>query len=181
MFRYLLAAALAGLCPPALAGAQDQPEALQRSVEQLRTVVGRWDVVTEFLNEDGSVARSVTGTYEFTWIVPDRVVAGRSEQPELKQAAGLLFYVNEAERKIEMVSVGGDGKLWIMTGPLGEEERLSQEFPTAGGGVGRLRFTRFNVSPDSFESRMEYTEDGGSTWKPGNHQVFRRAAAAVPC
>ena len=65
-----------------------------------------------------------------------------------------------------------------MTGPLGGEERLSQEYPTVGGGEGRLRFTRFNVSPDSFESRMEYTEDGGQSWKPGNHQVFLRAPVA---
>ena len=61
---------------------------------------------------------------------------------------------------IEMAAVGADGRLWIMTGPLGGEERLSQEYQTVEGGTGRLRFTRYNVSPDAFESRMEYTEDG---------------------
>ncbi len=39
-----------------------------------------------------------------------------------------------------------------------------------------LRFTRFNVAADSFESRMEYTDDDGETWKPGNHQTFHRAS-----
>lgn len=152
--------------------------ALEHSVDQLRAVVGRWEVVTQFLNEDGSVAGQATGTYEFSWVVPDRVLTGQSDIPELNQTTGILFYVNEAAREIEMVSVAGDGRLWIMTGPLGGEERLSQEYPTVGGGVGRLRFTRFNVSPDRFESRMEYTEDGGRTWRPGNHQVFRRAPPA---
>jgi hypothetical protein len=150
------------------------PKALDTSIEELRTAIGRWGVVTEFLNEDGSVARSVTGTYEFSWIIPDRVVAGKSEIPALQQAAGILFYLSESRRAIEMVSVGGDGQLWIMTGPLGGDHRLTQEFRTASGGMRRLRFTRYNVSPDAFESRMEYTDDGGRSWKAGNHQRFRR-------
>lgn len=173
---WLLAGAVGGAASPAPAETPGADAALRHSVDQLRTSVGRWAVVTEFLNEDRSVAKSVTGTYEFSWVVPDKVVAGRSEIPELKRVAGILFYVNEAKKQIEMVSVGGDGALWIMTGPLGGEERLSQEYKTSGGGSGRLRFTRFNVSNDAFESRMEYTEDGGKTWKPGNHQTFRRAA-----
>ncbi len=105
----------------------------------------------------------------------DRVAAGKNEIPELKQAVGILFYINEKKGQIEMVSVGGDGALWIMTGPRGGEERLSQEYKSAEGGTGRLRFTRFNFAPDAFESRMEYTDDGAKTWKPGNHQKFIRS------
>jgi hypothetical protein len=117
--------------------------------------------------------------YELSWVVPDRVVSGRSEIPELKQVSAILFYVNETHKTIEMVSVGSDGRLWVMTGPLGQEVRMTNEFLTAAGGKGMLRFTRFNIAPDRFESRMEYTEDGGVTWKPGNHQVFRRAAGGT--
>lgn len=180
MIRYVFAIALMGLPGMALTQEVTVEKAMQHSVEQLRSSVGRWTVVTEFLNEDGSVAKSVTGSYEFSWVVPDRVVAGKSEIPELNQAAGILFYISEAQRLIEMVSVGRDGRLWIMTGPLGGEERLSQEYETAEGGTGRLRFTRFNISDNAFESRMEYTDDGGKTWKPGNHQTFRRAAQLAP-
>ena len=180
MIRYALPVLVIGLSQVAIAQEQAEDKAMQLSVEQLRSAVGGWDVVTEFLNEDGSVARSVTGTYEFTWVVADRVLAGRSDIPELKQAAGILFYVNEAKRQIEMVSVGADGNLWIMTGPLGAEFRLSQEFETPKGATARLRFTRFNVLSDMFESRMEYTDDGGKTWKPGNRQVFRRKAHRAP-
>lgn len=180
MFRWLLAITLAGLSGSAFTQEVAPEKALQHSVEQLRTSIGRWNVVTEFLNEDGSVAKTVPSSYEFAWVVPDRVVAGKSEIPDLQQAAGILFYINEAQSRIEMVSVGADGRLWIMTGPLGGEERLSQEFKTADGGTGQLRFTRFNSSDDAFESRMEYTDDGGKTWKPGNHQTFRRAAPLPP-
>ena len=149
--------------------------ALQKSIEQLRGSIGRWDVTTEFLNADGSAAKTVTGSYEFTWVIPDRVVSGKSAIPELAQVSAILFYVNEKQQVIEMVSVGADGRLWVMTGELGGEVRTTPEFKTASGGAGQLRFTRYSVAADSFESKMDYTEDGGETWLPGNHQVFRRA------
>lgn len=177
MNRILLFTLLFLFQPVANAAADDSP-ALQRSVEQLRQSIGLWDVVTENLNEDGTVATTMNGTYQFAWVVPDRVVSGRMDIPERKQSAGILFYVNESKALIEMVSVGADGKLWTMSGPLGGEVRTTGEFKTRDGGTGQLRFTRFNVGKDRFESRMDYTEDGGKTWKPGNHQVFRRAGSA---
>ena len=166
------------LAQPVGAQATASDDALAASVEEIRHSIGRWNVVTEFLNEDGTVARAVDGTYEFSWVVPDRVASGTTETPELQRAAGILFYINASKREIEMVSVGADGRLWVMTGPLGGSERLTQEYETTDGGKGRLRFTRYNVSPDAFESKMDYTEDGGHTWKPGNHQRFRRVPAS---
>ncbi len=147
---------------------------LDASVEQLRYAVGTWSVTTEFLNEDGSVARAVDGSYDFEWVVPDRVIRGRSDIPEIEQASAILFYLNEAKRIIEMVSVGADGKLWVMTGPFAEETRYTETFETRDGKTSQLRFTRYNVKPNSFESKMEYTVDEGATWLPGNHQMFRR-------
>ncbi len=173
----LLGAVAASLLVPAPAGAQADSAALARSVSQLREAIGHWEVTTEFLAEDGSVARAVEGTYTFEWVVPDRVVVGRTTIPALGAASGILFYVRASSAEIEMASVGGDGMLWVMTGPLGGETRQTQAYELPGGGTGRLRFTRYNVERDRFESRMERTSDGGATWLPGNHQVFRRAAA----
>ena len=48
--------------------------------------------------ETGVVASHVM----YNWIVPDRVLAGRSDIPEWKQASGILFYVNERRSTIEM-------------------------------------------------------------------------------
>lgn len=176
MLRVLCAILLLTLPDALVAQGAPSAEALSHSVEQLRHAVGTWDVTTSFLGPDGSIARSVQGTYEFDWVVPDRVVGGRSAIPELGQAGGILFYVRERTGEIEMISVGADGRLWVMTGPLGGEVRQTPEYPTEDGGRGALRFTRYNVLPDSFESKMEYTSDGGRTWTQGNHQTFRRRA-----
>lgn len=166
------------LCLPVIAAAQTSPEKTEpvnKSVEELRHAHGSWAVATEFMKPDGSVARAVKGTYRFAWVIPDRVLTGQSDIPELKQQSAILFYVNERRKLIEMVSVGADGNLWVMTGEAGSDMRMTKPFPTADGKTSQLRFTRYNVKPDSFESKMEYTEDGGKTWLPGNHQTFQRS------
>lgn len=144
------------------------------SRDELRHVVGTWDVTTHFLKPDGTLAREVQGTYAFAWVLPDRIVSGVATQPDLGTVSGILFYLRPGTREIEMVSVGPDGRLWVMTGPLGGETRTSRPYPTTDGGTGRLRFTRYNVTADRFESRMEWSEDEGASWVPGNHQIFVR-------
>ena len=73
-----------------------------------------------------------------------------------------------------MASVGPDGHLWVMTGPADGEVRTTPDTVLPDGSTRRLRFTRFNVTADRFESRMEFSTDGGVTWQPGNHQIFAR-------
>jgi len=150
------------------------PAAIATGVAQLRHAHGEWTATTEFLKPDGSVASRVVGEYRFEWVVPDRVLQGRSEIPELQMASGILFYVNERKAAIEMVSVGRDGQLWVMTGPLDGETRSTPPTARPDGSLIELRFTRYNVSPDRFESKMEYSLDGGKAWVQGNHQVFER-------
>lgn len=155
-------------------------EALQASVHGLRGSIGRWNVQTRFLRPDGSAAKTVGGNCEFSWVVAGRVVSGRSEIPQRQQAAGIVFFINETKRTIEMVSVGADGNLWTMTGPLGGNRRMSQEFATANRATRRLLFTPLKVTPEAFESKMEYTDDGGKTWTAGNHQRFVRQKQGEP-
>ncbi|HEY5558439.1 MAG TPA: hypothetical protein VIK49_01805 [Steroidobacteraceae bacterium] len=170
------AAILSLLALPLAEASESPPSQFTAAVAQLRQAVGLWDVTTTQYGEDGAVAGVMAGTYRFDWIVPDRVLAGRSDVPELKQSSGILFYVNERHSTIEMASVGADGHLWVMTGPAGGEIRTTPPTPLADGRSMQLRFTRFAVAPDRFESRMEVSLDGGESWKPGNHQLFVRAA-----
>lgn len=166
-------------CAPGTSEALDTPAAaFAESVEQLRHVAGRWNVTTTQFRDDGSVAQRLDGTYQFDWIVPDRVLSGGSSTPATGQASGILFYVNEKRATIEMASVGADGHLWVMTGPAGGETRTTPPTPMSDGSKMILRFTRFNVAPHRFESKMEVSTDGGTSWRAGNHQMFVRATAA---
>ena len=172
-----MAAALAVVAVPAFsqdAAGVAVPQTTNPAVEQLRNVVGSWDVTTEFLNPDGSVAGTFEGTYSFEWVMEDRIVKGMSTIPAFEQASGILFYIRESTDEIEMVSVGKDGQLWIMTGSIGSETRETPVVTMPDGAKLKLRFTRYNVTPDRFESRMERSTDGGQTWVSGNHQVFVR-------
>ncbi|QUL38203.1 hypothetical protein [Erythrobacter sp. JK5] len=176
-FRLASALALAFTAP---AYAQDEPaspEVAHASVEQLRHVIGEWEVVTTFYRDDGSEAGDFSGTYSFAWVVEDKVVQGISTIPEFAMASGILFYLRPSTQEIEMVSVGPDGQLWTMTGPMDSETRETPMVEQADGSTIKLRFTRFNVTPDRFESRMERSSDGGETWVLGNRQVFVRKEA----
>ncbi len=149
-------------------------KAIALAVAQLRDTHGDWDVTTEFLKPDGAVARTASGTYSFAWVVEDRVLRGESVVPELDQKSAILFYVDPANARIEMASVGKDGHLWVMTGPADGETRTTPDTLMPDGSTIRLRFTRFNITRNRFESRMEVSADRGDTWTPGNHQVFVR-------
>ncbi len=62
------------------------PEPAPQAVEQLRHVIGLWDVETDFIGADGAVTQSFVGQYRFGWVVNDRVVSGMSTIPSLNQA-----------------------------------------------------------------------------------------------
>ena len=182
-FRLMFAIALLGVCSPLSAQEPSKPNSLSVSepglaIAQLRHVVGGWDVTTEFLQLDGSVAASFEGTYHFEWVVPDAVVRGVSTIPKLNQTSAILFYVRPSQNEIEMVAVGKDGQLWTMTGKDTEETRETPLVSMPDGSSLKLRFTRYNVTQDGFESQMEASTDGGETWVRGNHQVFVRQEPA---
>lgn len=175
--RFLIAltaaVAVAAGSVPAIAQQADAPAEV--AVEQLRHVIGLWDVTTEFIRADGTVAGAAEGQYRFGWVVPDRVIQGMSTIPEWNQASGILFFVRPATNEIEMVSVGADGQLWRMVGPDDGETRTTPNVTMPDGSTLMLRFTRSDVEENSFRSRMEMSNDGGQTWRLGNRQHFRRA------
>ncbi|RED16918.1 hypothetical protein [Parasphingopyxis lamellibrachiae] len=171
----LFAALLAVGAAPLAAQPAPPPEPASVAVEQLRHAIGLWNVETDFVAADGSVARTLIGQYRFGWVVPDRVVSGMSTIPELNQASAILFFVRPGRSEIEMASVGADGHLWRMIGPDDGETRTTPNTVMVDGSTLMLRFTRYDVTPDSFRSRMERSTDGGQTWSLGNRQRFVRA------
>jgi len=118
-----------------------------------------------------------SGTWSFDWVVPDRVLSGKAVIPDWNQSAGMLFYLNERLITLEMAQVGADGQLVVMSGPAGTESRSTPVVALPDGRRMVQRHTRYRVSADRFESRMETSYDGGQSWKPGYHQLFVRAPA----
>ncbi|QLC22858.1 hypothetical protein HFP51_12100 [Parasphingopyxis sp. CP4] len=171
----LLACGIA-VAPVAAQAPATPPEPAPQAVEQLRHVIGLWDVETDFIGADGAVTQSFVGQYRFGWVVNDRVVSGMSTIPSLNQASGILFFARPAQNEIEMSSVGPDGHLWRMIGPDTSETRTTPNTPMADGTTIMLRFTRYAVEQNRFQSRMEVSTDGGETWRVGNEQRFVRAA-----
>lgn len=173
-----IAAALAAATAPAVGGAQTPavaPQPAAQAVEQLRHVIGLWNVETDFIGEDGAITQSFVGQYRFGWVVPDRVVSGMSTIPSLNQASAILFFVRPSRNEIEMSTVGPDGHLWRMIGPDTSETRTTPDTAMADGSTIMLRFTRYAVTQDRFQSRMEVSTDGGQSWRIGNEQRFVRA------
>ena len=175
--RHPLVFAILLICAPLapLATQPSPPRPSEQAVEQLRHVIGLWDVETDFIAADGTVQRTFVGQYRFGWVVPDRVVSGMSAIPELNQASAILFFVRPSSNEIEMASVAADGHLWRMVGPDDSETRTTPNTPMADGSSMMLRFTRYDVQDDRFRSRMEISTDGGETWSLGNEQRFVRA------
>ncbi len=144
------------------------------AIEQLRHIVGHWEVETDFFGSDSEILGTYSGTYVFRWVVKDKIVSGHSQLPQLQQKNALLFFHRPETRELEMISVGLDGRPWRMIGPDDSEIRTTPNTTMPDGKQLILRFTRHSVKKDSFQSIMESSTDGGKTWQLGNRQRFRR-------
>lgn len=173
-------AILSFLVLPLAEAGEMAPSALASAVQQLRQAAGRWNVTTTRYADSGAVAAVATGTWSFDWVVPDRVLSGRAVIPDWNQSAGMLFYLNERLITLEMAQVGADGQLLVMSGPAGAETRTTTTIALPDGRRMLQRHTRYGITADRFESRMETSYDGGASWKPGYHQLFVRAPTARP-
>ncbi len=173
----LAAAILSFLILPLAEAGEMAPPALASAVQQLRQAAGQWNVTTTRYGADGAVTGVATGTWSFDWVVPDRVLSGRAVIPDWNQSAGMLFYLNERMFTLEMAQVDADGQLLVMSGAAGTETRSTASVALADGRRMLQRQTRRGVTADRFESKVEVSYDGGTSWRPGYHQVFVRAPA----
>ena len=142
----IAAALLSFLVLPFAEASEMAPPVLATAVQQLRQAAGRWNVTTTRYAENGAVAAVATGTLSFDWVVPDRVLAGKSVIPDWNQSAGMLFYLNERMFTLEMAQVGGDGQLIVMSGPAGTETRTAEPIALPDGRRMLQRHTRYGVT-----------------------------------
>jgi hypothetical protein len=97
-----------------------------------------------------------------------------TESEEMKSSnKGMMFY-SFADEKIYIVDVNQDGELWILSGNMEDDILTSQTKERPNGSTMTIRFTHRNRKKDSFEALMEYSSDGGKSWKRGYYQYITR-------
>lgn len=162
----------------AVAVGQPQPPSLKASkgIEQLRQIVGNWDVTTEILFPDGTVELKQEGSWQFRWVVPDRVLSGESHQAESK--AAILIYVHAQKEVIELATVGEDGLLWVMSGAADSESLTTPNTKVSEKETIMFRWSRYEFEKNRFRSKLEISKDGGKTWVLRHRQEFRRKSAS---
>lgn len=178
--KKIAAAVLSLLFFPLAQASELAPRGIDAAVEQLRQAAGRWNVTTTRYADDGSVAAVASGTWNFDWVVPDRVLSGRAAIPDWSQSAGMLFYLNERQFTLEMAQVDSDGQLVVLSGPASTASRTSTPVALPDGRRLVRRHTHYGVTRDQFEAKLETSYDGGRSWKLGYHHLFVRTPGKQP-
>ncbi len=95
------------------ADAQVLPE---EAAKRLEHIIGSWDCRWEYLDSEGKVKRTVTGTETARWAIEGRVVEFDTEVPDNDSVSrGLMFY-SFRDKRFHITSVDQDGAHWHMSG-----------------------------------------------------------------
>jgi len=142
--------------------------------ERMRYLNGRWKVRTEFLDPNGKVIQTTNYLSEAHWLIQDRVVLLTHDAPEQGVLSKAMVFWSTDDKKFELVDVNQKGELWFLSGDLDEEVFTSAPKKMPNGRDIILKFTHFNIQPETFEVYMEYSYDDGATWTRGQHQHASR-------
>lgn len=149
---------------------QIPPEAQKR----LDHHIGKWKIKIDYLDANGKVVYSTTGTDEVRYIIDRRVVEMTTSIPDLPSfSKGWMFY-SIPEETFYVTSVDREGQFWIMSGGLDEYVITSKPKRQPDGTEMMIRFTHSDIKEDSFEALMEYSKDAGKTWKARFKQYLTR-------
>jgi len=135
--------------------------------------IGEWSVHIEFLDSAGNVTRTAEGTDISRYLIDSTVVELTTIDDGNNISKGWIFY-NIKEQKYYLVSVSSEGDLWILKGGLDQYVITSDPREQLNGKTVQIRFTHYNIEENSFEAIMEYTIDGGKTWRKAYRQIITR-------
>lgn len=147
---------------------------LEASVAELRATFGNWTVETSTFDPNGELTGQVAENCRFDWLEVDRVLTGRMETSDGAAVTAVQICLDRARHRLELSTVGSDGRLWTLTGEPGSDSRLSGEFEKDDGRKYRLRITCRILPDGALEWTTAQTTDGGQTWLPEKTRVFRR-------
>ena len=147
------------------------PEARQR----LDYAIGDWVSRTEGLNQRGEVVRTSFSEDQRRFVIENRVVEITGVMRESGKTFRAWEYYDERAGRYSLTSINREGQLMTMSGELGGEfQWASEPQERPNGDTFILRFTHYDIEPDSFKALGEYSRDGGETWTPFSRQHLTR-------
>lgn len=168
-----------GLCIGALpvAGQMQQREAPfpEEARSRLNYAIGIWDSKTESLDRDGNVIKTTHSESERKFVIEDRVVEIAGVLKESGKTFRAWEYYDVESGKYTLTSIDRKGRLFTMSGDLGEEfQWTSEPQKRPDGSSFAMRFTHYDIEPDSFTALGEISRDGGKTWRAFTRQSMTR-------
>lgn len=145
------------------------------AIERLEYAIGEWDIRSENLDVSGAVTGTTESGQIATWLVPGRIVQMRDRDSD-GSGGGRSWWVYDARANAwTLVSIGvDDGSVWVLKGNLAEWRITSEPRDRPNGGQAMIRFTHYDIEPDSFWALMELSLDLGKTWTPRYRQHLTR-------
>ena len=170
----IAAALLSFFVLPFAEASETAPPVLATAVQQLRQAAGRWNVTTTRYAENGAVAAVATGTLNFDWVVPDRVLAGKLRHSRLEPVGRHALLPERAH--VHARDGAGRRRRAAHRDERPRRDRDANDRADRMPDGRRMlqRHTRYGVTANRFEAKMEMSYDGGANWKPGYHQLFVR-------
>lgn len=141
--------------------------------ERLEYAIGEWDIVGERIRRDGSVGEVTEGGQVATWLVPGKIVQMADRDPN---GGGRSWWVYDvAAEAWTLLSIGVEqGAVWVLKGNLDEWVITSEPRMRPDGSSVIIRFTHYDIEPDSFRALQEVSRDDGETWTAVFRQTLTR-------
>jgi hypothetical protein len=179
MHKIIAVAVLALLA--AVSAAQDygtRNPAAPPEVDQFAFLVGRWHCDFTGNRADGSVMKG-TADWRIRWIIDGHALQDEwtfADENGTVLNHGTMFRTWDAGKgHWTIVEQGSTSpRFHFMTAEkVGETMVMHEEIETAGGKI-KARRVFHDITPDSFQWRVDISRDGGTTWQEGVQRMSCR-------
>lgn len=180
--RALLSLRLVAVAAAALTLTTGGPAAAQQSddglaaeaVSILQDELGSWDSRWERLDADGNVTSVTEGVETFLPLNGERVHLLKTHIPAMNQTSNGLRFYNPVEKRLMLISVGADGRHFILREEVGGNVVLSDPYMSRNGSETILRFTTTSATENEKIIDHEFSTDGGKSWTLFRRQTMTR-------
>lgn len=144
-------------------------EPSQRALAKMQQDVGTWDCHWEFLDQEGGIASTASGTQTMTFVIEDSIMQIMMDVPEMGIQSVTHRFFDPVREKLFWVSVDNHGDHWSFVEEFDDQPSYSLPHSDLEGTTTYLRFTLLRETDNEVDVLMESSEDQES-WSP----IFRQ-------